>query len=102
MKALYVTSVESYSGKTAFCLALGKQLQGKGVKLGYLKPLSTQPWRLPDGTLADEDAAFVRTTLGLDAEPGTLSPVIVTDENSAPLSEGWKPGRPDRLRRCRR
>lgn len=80
MNALYVTSVESYSGKTAFCLALGKHLQAKGVKLGYLKPVSTQPWRLPDGTLADEDATFVRTTLALDADPSTLSPVVVTDE----------------------
>jgi BioD-like phosphotransacetylase family protein len=80
MRALYVTSVESYSGKTAFCLALGKHLQSKGLKLGYLKPLSTQPWRLPDGSLADEDSAFVRTTLGLDADPHTLAPVVITDQ----------------------
>jgi BioD-like phosphotransacetylase family protein len=79
MKALYVTSVESYSGKTAFCLALGKHLQSKGLKLGYLKPLSTQPWRLPDGKLADEDATFVRATLQLEGDPQTLSPVVVTD-----------------------
>jgi BioD-like phosphotransacetylase family protein len=80
MKALYVTSVESFSGKTAFCLALGKHLQSKGLRLGYLKPLSTQPWRLPDGTLGDEDATFVRTTLGLEAEPSSLAPVVVTDD----------------------
>lgn len=80
MKSLYVTSVEPFSGKTAFCLALGRHLQSKGVLLGYLKPFSTQPWRTPDGQLADEDAAFVNNVLGLDVDPGALSPVIVTPE----------------------
>lgn len=78
MKALYVTSVKPYSGKTAVCLALGKLLQAKGHQVGYLKPVSTRPWRTPDGSLADEDAAFVRTTLGLLAKPPELSPVFVT------------------------
>ncbi len=78
MKSLYVTSVEPHSGKTALCLALGKQFQADGYKVGFLKPLSTQPWRGPDGTLADEDAAFVRTALSLAAKPADLAPVIVT------------------------
>ena len=43
MKALYVTSVEPYAGKTAVCLALGKLLQEDGLSVGYLKPLSNQP-----------------------------------------------------------
>ncbi|MGA9534100.1 MAG: phosphotransacetylase family protein [Anaerolineales bacterium] len=80
MKSLYVTSVEPFSGKTAFCLALGRHLQSKGLSLGYLKPFSTQPWRTPDGQLADEDAVFVDKVLGLGTEPGSLSPVIVTPE----------------------
>jgi len=49
MAALYITSVEPYSGKTAVSLGLAKQLQSRGKKVGYLKPLSTQPWRRPDG-----------------------------------------------------
>ncbi|HEX9797234.1 MAG TPA: phosphotransacetylase family protein [Anaerolineales bacterium] len=80
MKALYITSVEPYSGKTAFCLALGKHLQDQGKKLAYLKPLSTQPWRTPDGALADEDAAFVQRILGLEADLAKLAPVVVTGE----------------------
>jgi BioD-like phosphotransacetylase family protein len=79
MRALYVTSVEPYSGKTAMCLALGKRIQSRGLKLGYLKPLSTQPWRRPDGKLADEDAAFVQSILGLETDPDSSSPVVVTD-----------------------
>jgi BioD-like phosphotransacetylase family protein len=78
MKALYITSVEQYSGKTAMCLALGKQMQQDGYNIGYLKPMSTQPWRSPNGELADEDATFVQKTLGLAPDLGALCPVIVT------------------------
>jgi BioD-like phosphotransacetylase family protein len=77
MNALFVTSVEPYSGKTAVCLALGKQLQARGKKVGYLKPMSTQPWRTPQGSLGDEDTGFVRRTLELDTPE---SPIIVTSE----------------------
>jgi BioD-like phosphotransacetylase family protein len=38
MKALYVTSLQSFSGKTAVCLALGRRLQKEGYKVGYFKP----------------------------------------------------------------
>lgn len=48
MKSLYVTSVERYSGKTATCLALGRRLIADGYKVGYLKPVSLQPWRIGD------------------------------------------------------
>lgn len=78
MKALYITSVEPYTGKTALCLALGKRLQEAGYKIGYLKPMSTQPWRTPEGKLADEDAAFVQRMLGLDVASAVESPVIIT------------------------
>jgi BioD-like phosphotransacetylase family protein len=77
MKSLYVTSVERFSGKTATCLALGKRFQADGYNVGYLKPLSLQPWRIED-RVADEDAAFVKEMLGLTAEPWELSPVVVT------------------------
>jgi len=79
MKSLYVTSVERYSGKTAVCLALGKRFQEDGFKVGYLKPLSLQPWRMA-GRIADEDAAFVNEVLDLETDPVDLSPVVVTQE----------------------
>ncbi len=79
MKSLYVTSVERYSGKTAVCLALGKKFQDDGYKVGYLKPLSLQPWRI-EGKIADEDAAFVIDVLKLNVDPVELSPVVVTPE----------------------
>jgi BioD-like phosphotransacetylase family protein len=79
VKSIYVTSLERYSGKTAVCLALGKRLQSDGFKVGYLKPLSLQPWRV-SGRIADEDASFVKLILGLDEDPWQLSPVVVTPD----------------------
>lgn len=79
MKSIYVTSMERYSGKTALCLALGRRLLADGYRIAYLKPLSLQPWRIGNH-LADEDAAFVRQVLNLEADPWDLSPVIVTPE----------------------
>ncbi|NIM95169.1 MAG: AAA family ATPase [Anaerolineales bacterium] len=78
MNAIYITSTEPYSGKSALCLALGKNLQEKDLKVGYLKPMSTQAWRTPSGQLTDEDAAFVKSVLGLEDDLADLSPVIIT------------------------
>jgi uncharacterized protein len=79
MKSIYITSVERFSGKTAVCLALGKHLQADGFRVGYLKPLSLQPWWVA-GKIADEDATFVKEILGLTAKPWELSPVVITSE----------------------
>jgi BioD-like phosphotransacetylase family protein len=79
MKALYVTSMESFSGKTAICLGIGRRLQAEGHKVGYLKPLSTQPWQM-SGHVVDEDATFVRSVLSLDVEPWDISPVVITPQ----------------------
>ncbi len=79
MKSLYITGAERYSGKTATCLALGVRMQQDGFKVGYLKPLSLQPWRIGN-RIADEDAAYVKKILNLTAEPWDLSPVVITPE----------------------
>ena len=65
-KSLYVTSIERYSGKTAVCLALARRFQADGYRVGYMKPLSLQPFRL-SGHICDEDAAFVKEILKLEA-----------------------------------
>jgi len=79
MKPLYITSVERFSGKTATCLALGLHFKAEGLRVGYLKPLSLQPWRIGEH-IADEDAAFVKDVLGLTAQPWELSPVVLSQE----------------------
>ncbi len=78
-KSLYITSIDTFSGKTALSLGLGLRMQAAGLKVGYLKPVSTQPHRA-GGRVLDEDADFVRRTLGLETPPWELSPVIITSE----------------------
>ncbi|HEX3053418.1 MAG TPA: phosphotransacetylase family protein [Aggregatilineaceae bacterium] len=79
MKRLYITSVSTFSGKTALSLGLGLRMQAAGYKVGYLKPVSTQPYTA-GGRVLDEDADFVRRTLGLETPPWELSPVVITTE----------------------
>jgi len=79
VKSIYVTSIERYSGKTAVCLGLGRQFIEDGYRVGYLKPLSLQPWRAA-GKISDEDATFVKEVLELPEAPWELSPVVVTNE----------------------
>ena len=79
MNSLYITSIENYSGKTAVCLALGKMLQARQYKVGYLKPVSYQPTQA-SGHIIDEDAIFIKKILGLPLEAWDLSPVIATHQ----------------------
>lgn len=87
MKHLYITSVSTFSGKTALSLGLGLRMQAAGLKVGYLKPVSTQPYTA-GGRVLDEDADFVRRTLGLETPPWELSPVIITRELLEEVIEG--------------
>ncbi|MFP4322449.1 MAG: phosphotransacetylase family protein [Anaerolineales bacterium] len=88
-KALYITSVVTFSGKTSLCLGLGLQMQNDGLRVGYLKPVGTQPLMVND-RLADEDANFVRQVLRLEKPPHELSPMIVTPQLLEDVMAGKK------------
>lgn len=77
MKALYITSVQRFSGKTAFCLALGQRLQHAGYKVGYFKPVSTYPWEPLPGRAYDEDATFIRKILGVSDPLANMVGVVL-------------------------
>jgi BioD-like phosphotransacetylase family protein len=79
MNSLYITSIENFSGKTAVTLAIGKILQARKYKVGYLKPLSHQPMQV-GGHIVDEDATFVKEALNLSLDAWDLSPVVVTPQ----------------------
>jgi BioD-like phosphotransacetylase family protein len=98
MIALYVTSLHTFSGKTALCLGIGKKLQKDGYKVGYFKPLSTHPWKAECG-VSDEDAGFVGRTFGLPEEPCDLVGVFATEELLMKALEAKKP--PDLLGRVK-
>jgi BioD-like phosphotransacetylase family protein len=84
MKALYVTSLHTFSGKTAFCLGLGRRLQAEGRQVGYFKPLSVQVWRTGVHVI-DEDADFVRRMLRLAEDVHDLVGITLTTDTVAEL-----------------
>ena len=78
MKALYITSLHKFSGKTAVSLALGRRLQREGYKIGYFKPVSAHPWEPIPGRVYDEDATFVRKMLSLEDPLADMVGVVLT------------------------
>jgi BioD-like phosphotransacetylase family protein len=63
MATLYITSTETFSGKSALCVGLAKRFERDGFSIGYMKPVSTGI-RLAAG-MVDEDAEFFKETFNL-------------------------------------
>jgi len=76
MRALYVTSTGTFSGKTALCVGLGLRMQRDGFEVGYMKPVSTTARRL-EGRIVDEDAQFMAEALGLSEPLDAISPMTL-------------------------
>lgn len=87
MKPLYISAVVTFSGKTALLLGIALKLQEAGRKVGYYKPVSTQPF-YSEGKLVDEDADFVRRMLKLSAPTTELSTVVIDDKLFEKLIQG--------------
>ena len=69
MVAIYITSPENGSGKTAVCAGLGKYLLGKNKRVGFLKPV------IADKTENTEiDAASIKHLLTLEEPIDLLCP----------------------------
>jgi uncharacterized protein len=77
MATLYVASTETFVGKSAVCVGLLRRMQRDGFAVGYMKPLSVSVTHTPDAVL-DEDAAFIRRSLGLSASLEQIAPVLLT------------------------
>ena len=78
MKALYVTSIHRFGGKTAFSLALGRRLKKEGYNVGFFKPVSAQPWEPLPGVVYDDDANFVKSILDINEPLEKLVGVVLT------------------------
>jgi BioD-like phosphotransacetylase family protein len=76
---LYVISSVPFSGKSALCAGLGSKLRGKGMAVGYMKPVSLRG-RQFNGVVADEDARFMKQVFALREPLEVLSPVVLTQE----------------------
>ena len=73
MATLYITSTETFSGKSALCVGIANRLQRDGLIIGYMKPVSTAA-RLATG-LVDEDAEFFKQTFNLPDSLDDMVPI---------------------------
>ena len=87
MAALYITSSEKGSGKTALCAGLAKQLAAKGKKVGYFKPVTATAGSTASG---DTDAQFMKELLSLSEPADLLRPIVSSGSNvSAEIKEAY-------------
>jgi hypothetical protein len=85
---LYITSTQSFSGKSAVCATFIDRMQKDGYRVGYLKPFSSAARVLAESSI-DEDARFVKETFNLSEPLETLAPVVVTSQRMRKiLAEG--------------
>ncbi len=76
MATLYITSTETFSGKSALCVGLGRRLQRDGFAIGYMKPVSSGA-RLAAG-MVDEDAEFFKRVFNLPDSLEDMVPIGIT------------------------
>jgi hypothetical protein len=88
--ALYITSTETYSGKSALCIGLMRRMGKDGLKVGYFKPVSFTAKREDEGTV-DEDARVIREAFSLEESLDTICPVKVTHELMEAVIRGRAP-----------
>jgi BioD-like phosphotransacetylase family protein len=86
MATLYITSTETFSGKSALCVGLAKRLQRDGYSIGYMKPLSTGA-RLAAG-LVDEDAEFFKQTFDLPDALEDMAPIGIVPHTVEAILRG--------------
>jgi BioD-like phosphotransacetylase family protein len=75
MRSIIVASTRPYSGKTGICLALIRELEGRGRKVGYFKPYGTMPVEV-DGVVTDRDAFFLNRGLSDPLPVEVVCPVV--------------------------
>ena len=76
MKSIFVAATAQHVGKTTSTLGLVANLQERGIKTGYCKPVG-QEFITRDGVVADKDAWLFSKFIGFEIEPNLHSPVIV-------------------------
>jgi BioD-like phosphotransacetylase family protein len=91
MATLYVASTETFVGKSAVCISLLQRMRRDGLQVGYMKPVSVSTAHTPD-SVQDEDAAFIRATIGLDAPLEQVAPVLITPGVVEAILRGQSPG----------
>ncbi len=78
-KGIYITSTQTFAGKSALCTGLLRRYRAKGLNVGYMKPLSTTPTFM-EKQVVDEDTLFIKKQLGLSDPLDLMAPVLLTDQ----------------------
>jgi uncharacterized protein len=89
MAALYVTSTEAFSGKSALCVGLARRMQRDGWRIGYMKPISAEA--RPAAKTSDDDALFFKRVLGLPDALENMVPVRLGPEALEQILSGRDP-----------
>jgi BioD-like phosphotransacetylase family protein len=74
MKRILVVSTEKHAGKSLLSLAMGRSFQSRGLRVGYMKPISFEVSYVT-GEPLDQDAEAVRSLLSLDDDIHDIAPV---------------------------
>jgi BioD-like phosphotransacetylase family protein len=74
---MYITSAETFSGKSALCVGLGVRFRKDGFRAGYMKPVNVN-CPVVEGLPYDEDVAFAKKIYGMTEPNEMLLPVALT------------------------
>ncbi|RPI88167.1 MAG: phosphotransacetylase family protein [Chloroflexi bacterium] len=77
MVNLYITSGETFSGKSAVCIGLGLHFRKDGLKVGYMKPVNIN-CQLCEGSAYDEDVIFAKQVFEMPEPVEIIGPVALT------------------------
>jgi len=100
MRQLYLAATGMNRGKTTVALGLLAALHGRGLNIGFIKPVG-QRYAIVDGQPADEDAILMRAALNLPDPLNVMSPVhIPRGFTKAYISGEVTPDLPGRIRRA--
>lgn len=87
MANLYVTSTETYSGKSAVCVGLGLRFRRDGLRVGYMKPVNVAARPGLSGP-EDDDVVFIKNAFELSESLDVLGPVSLTPAATERLLRG--------------
>ncbi len=79
MISIYLTSLESGDGKTAFSAGLARSFQDSNLKVGFLKPVIAGA-DFPGNGYVDPDAAFFQKAFSLEESAASLGVVMPADK----------------------
>ncbi len=89
MKAVYLISNDSYSGKSGIGASIGLTLKEKKKKIGYMKPVGS--FSDLDGKMEfDRDAYFIKEILGTNDALEDICPILLNDKSIKDFLKGKK------------